>query len=295
MALKSGTDRALALIRTLPRVALNNVKADPDPNIAKRERGRGQHGGKRQHLGQKGGKQRMTYTRLGYEGGQTPFYLRIPMEPYYKNHHLKRQYPPISLQQLQLLIDTNRINTDYPIDLCAICNTKIFDISPHERQYGFNLTDKGIDNFKAKVNIEVQWTTEAVIAAVEKNGGTITTAYYDMDSLFAAKNPELFFKKGHPIPKRLLPPEDGIEYYSDPKFRGYLADPDLIAEERLVLAQKYGYVLPDLNADPAKELLLMRKDPRQVFHGLQPGWVVNLRDKRILKPTAEYLKEYYEC
>ncbi len=140
----------------------------------------------------------------------------------------------------------------------------------------------------------MQWATEAVIAAVERNGGTITTAFYDFDSLFAILDPMKFFAKGEPIPKRMLPPEDAIEYYSDPKFRGYLADPALVAEERLVLAQKYGYVLPDLEADPKKEMLLARKDPRQVFYGLAPGWIVNLRDKCILKPKDEVLKKYYE-
>jgi len=91
----------------------------------------------------------------------------------------------------------------------------------------------------------------------------------------------------------MLPPQDAIEYYTDPKFRGYLADPDLIAEERLVLAQKYGYVLPDLSKDPKRELLLMRKDPRQIFFGLSPGWVINLRDKCILKPKDKVLRDYY--
>jgi len=153
---------------------------------------------------------------------------------------------------------------------------------------------QGIDNFKAKLNIEVQWTTEAVIAAVEKNGGTITLSYYDRDSLLAAVDPVKFFKRGLPIPKRMIPPEDAIDYYSDPKFRGYLADPDLIAEERLVLAQKYGYVLPDIEKDPQRDMLLMRKDPKQVFFGLEPGWVVSLRDKCVFKPKEEELLQYYK-
>jgi hypothetical protein len=46
------------------------------------------------------------------------------------------------------------------------------------------------------VNIEVQWASEPVIAAIERNGGVITTAYYDVHSLWAAINPEKFFKKG---------------------------------------------------------------------------------------------------
>ena len=50
--------------------------------------------------------------------------------------------------------------------------------------------------FKAKVNIEVQWASEPVIAAIEKNGGTITTAFYDLNSLQCMINVEQFFKRG---------------------------------------------------------------------------------------------------
>lgn len=89
----------------------------------------------------------------------------------------------------------------------------------------------------------------------------------------------------------MLPPEDAIEYYTDPKMRGYLADPQSVAQERVLLAQKYGYELPDLENEP---IMKIRKDPRQVFFGLEPGWVVNLRDKEILKPTDEELIEYYK-
>lgn len=36
-----------------------------------------------------------------------------------------------------------------------------------------------------------------------------------------------------------------------------------------------------------------RSDPRQIFFGLAPWWVVNMADKKILKPTDEKLLEYY--
>lgn len=42
---------------------------------------------------------------------------------------------------------------------------------------------QGADTFAAKINIEVQWVSELAIAAVEKNGGVITTAFYDPRSL----------------------------------------------------------------------------------------------------------------
>ena len=65
---------------------------------------------------------------------------------------------------------------------------------------------QGINNFAAKLNIEVQWTTEAVIAAVEKNGGTISTRYYCPRSVRALTNPKEYFTRGTPIPKCLYPP-----------------------------------------------------------------------------------------
>lgn len=61
------------------------------------------------------------------------------------------------------------------------------------------MTDDGADIFKAKVNIEVQWASELVIAAIEKVGGTITTAYYDMHSLQAMLNTRKFFERGELI------------------------------------------------------------------------------------------------
>lgn len=73
-----------------------------------------------------------------------------------------------------------------------------------------------------------------------------------------------------------------------------MADPDLIALERFKLAQKYGYELPDLKNDPQiLPMLLERKDPRQVFYGLNPGWLVNLKDKKIYEPDDERLQQYY--
>lgn len=70
-----------------------------------------------------------------------------------------------------------------------------------------------------------------------------------------------------------------------------MADPEQVKIEKNLLAQKYGYMLPENDNDP---LMRIRKDPRQIFYGLQPGWLINLRDKEILKPkNPEYL-EYYQ-
>jgi large subunit ribosomal protein L15 len=79
------------------------------------------------------------------------------------------------------MIDTGRLNPNQPIDLAALCNTKVVPVDPNLRHFGLNLTDEGADHFEAKVNIEVQYASEQAIAAVERNGGVITTAYFDLN------------------------------------------------------------------------------------------------------------------
>ncbi|KAH0949554.1 hypothetical protein HN011_000986 [Eciton burchellii] len=292
MATKSGKDLALSMLRVLPRLSLSNIR---DQNARKKKaRGRGQHGGNRHGCSQKGSYQRQNYMRLGYETGNTPFYLRFSYEPYYKGHHLRREYPPLSLRQLQMYIDTNRLDISQPVDLLSLINTGLYNINVNWKHAGVHLTHDGAECFKAKLNIEVQWASEPVIAAIERNGGVITTAFYDMHCLQAICDTEQFFSRGEPIPRRFLPPMDCLNYYSDPAMRGYLADPEKVSQARLVLAQKYGYELPKIEDDPDYEMLCERKDPRQLFYGLQPGWLVNVKDKVILKPKAEYLKEYYK-
>lgn len=219
----------------------------------------------------------------------------IPKEPYYKGMHIRRQYPQMSLLQLQRLIDLGRIDPEQPIDMTTLCNTKVIEINPGGRQYGVNLTDEGADVFKAKVSLEVQWTDEVAIAAVERNGGSIVTKFYDLQCVGAMADPLTFLHRGLPIPRCKLPPEDAIEFYSDPRCRGYLADPALVAQHRQELAQKYGYTLPDITQDPLYPMLSRRKDPRQIWFGLEPGWLVNLTDKQVLRPTDPDLTEYYRA
>lgn len=144
------------------------------------------------------------------------------------------------------------------------------------------------------MNLEVQWVSELAIASIERMGGVVTAKFYDKLSVSAMIDPVAFFQKGSPIPRCKLPSQEVLEYYSTAKNRGYLADPEEIQKSRVELAQKYGYVLPDLSVDPKIEMLSRRKDPRQIWHGLEPGWLVNLRDKEIIKPTDEELLEYYK-
>ncbi|KAL4236420.1 YmL15 [Mactra antiquata] len=286
-------EKALNLIRNYPRVALNGLKPIENDYRYKSKPRRSRMKATQSGRGNKGQGQRMTLPRIGFEGGNTPFYLRIPKEPYYRGHHLRREYPPFSLLQLQRMIDLNRVNIDEPIDLNSIVNTNIIKINPGDQEFGINLTDEGADIFQSKVCIEVQWASEATIAAIERNGGMITTRYYNTECLEAICDTLGFFARGIPIPRCPLPPRDAFEYYTNPDSRGYLADPELVKKSRFKLAQKYGYEPPNYDTENDSELFKM-KDPRQIFFGLNPGWIVSMKDKAIIKPKDPDYVEYYE-
>lgn len=285
--------KALDVLQDLPRITLANLRPEPGARKPGKRRGRGQYGGNRSGRGHKGQRQRGNRPRLGFEGGQTPFYLVIPKYGFNEGHSRRPQYQPLTLKRLQYLIDLGRVDPTQPIDLTQLVNARGVTIQPLKRDYGVQLVDEGADIFAAKINIEVQRASEGAIAAIERNGGIITTSFYDPISLGILIKPVPFFMRGQPIPKRMLPGEDMVPYYTCAENRGYLAEPEKIQQARLALAQKYGYVLPDISKDELYHMLATRKDVRQIFFGLSPGWVVNMPEKKILKPTDEKLLKYY--
>eukprot|EP00088_Acartia_fossae_P062168 TRINITY_DN748_c0_g1_i2.p1 TRINITY_DN748_c0_g1~~TRINITY_DN748_c0_g1_i2.p1 ORF type:complete len:289 (-),score=54.69 TRINITY_DN748_c0_g1_i2:57-923(-) len=282
-------EKAFQFLREVPRLSTVNLAKLPGISRTKK-RGYGQNG-KERGWGTSA-RQKMHYGPLGYEGGGTPIQTKPAIERSYNyGRHAVKQFPPITLENLQLAIDTNRIDASKPIDLATLSCSGVFPIKPDKNQFGFNLISNGMDNFKAKVNIEVQWADEQTIAAVERNGGKITVAYYDLHSVSALSAPLKFLRSGVPIPRRLTPPGNLLHMYIDPAKRGYLADPALVAQERKVLAQKYGYEAPKYDDNP--ELFEKNKDPRQIFYGLEPGWLISIEDQTIFKPKEEQLKQMY--
>lgn len=55
---------------------------------------------------------------------------------------MRRQYPPMSMLELQRLIDLGQVDPSEPIDLTALCNTKIITVDSRKHHYGINLTDE---------------------------------------------------------------------------------------------------------------------------------------------------------
>uniref|UniRef100_A0A8C0W015 Large ribosomal subunit protein uL15m n=1 Tax=Castor canadensis TaxID=51338 RepID=A0A8C0W015_CASCN len=139
---QGGGARSLDLLRALPRVCLANLK--PNPGSRKPERRpRGRRRGRKCGRGHKGERQRGTRPRLGFEGGQTPFYIRIPKYGFNEGHSFRRQYQPLSLKRLQYLIDLGRIDPTQPIDLTQLVNGRGVTIQPLKRDYGVQLVEEG--------------------------------------------------------------------------------------------------------------------------------------------------------
>jgi len=276
-----GTKKALDMLGRLPRLSMMNIYKLPGakPKWMRRPY-------EWRHKPQTGLKHHNKAPPAGWAGsGKFPVYLKHPVQ----NYALKFEpsYVPVSLAKLQLLVDTGRLDPSAPVDGTALRKTGHFRVDPRHEHCGFMLEEEGADVFCTPLNVEVQWASEAAIAGVERAGGSLTTAYYDLYSFAWLLRPRDFISKGLAIPPRQLPPHKKVLYYSEARNRGYLADPEEIANERLVLSQKYGYELPDLSSVPNRDVLLMRKDPRQIFFGLEPGWIADLNRKAVLKPKEE--------
>lgn len=206
--------------------------------------------------------------------------------------------PLPSLPLHRILIAGNHCNSaelstySYLFGLFVFCDSSFL---PDDGHQGFNLTEEGLDEFAACVNLELQWASEPVIAAVERNGGVITTRYVDPISVRAMRDPAAFFARGEPVPRAKLPPTGYLlDYYSNAANRGYLADPAAVQRARLELSQKYGYTLPDVGASLSRRpWLSLRKHPRQIFLGLEPGDLVSLADRSIYRPTEPDLLKLY--
>jgi hypothetical protein len=89
-------EKALKMVREMPKIALDNLKPNRDLNKRPKHR-RGQHGGNYCGHGHKTDKYLPV---LGWEHGM-PFHERVPSEPYNKDYFKRREYPPFSLLQLQ--------------------------------------------------------------------------------------------------------------------------------------------------------------------------------------------------
>ncbi|CAD5210949.1 unnamed protein product [Bursaphelenchus xylophilus] len=285
----SQNERAAKYVEQAPRIRLDDLRDNPGARVKGRLVKAQIHNQGGHTVGEL---QRAAKPPLGWVWGDfyKPWQRRFPGEKHFNGDvNIRREYIPLSLIELQRLIDLNWLDTSRTIDVTQIFNTKRLKLDPDLRQFGIDLTDEGAEVFTTPIDIEVQWASQTVISAIEKVGGRIRLAYYDLESLRAAIDPKAFFESGTPIPRRKQPPHSLMNFYRNPKTRGYLADENEIRAASEELANIVGYKYEPRHIDSPH-----RKSPSQIFAGLEPGSLVSLVDKKVFRPTNPVHEAFYK-
>lgn len=146
---------------------LSNLKPANGSTHKEKRIGRGEgsgHGGTSTR-GHKGAKSRSGYKRkIGFEGGQMPLQRRVPKFGFTNPNRV--EYKGINLDTLQKLVDEKRISDTLGLDE-LITNGLI----------GKNDKVKvlGRGELTAKINVSAHKFSKTAAAAIEAQGGTVTT------------------------------------------------------------------------------------------------------------------------
>lgn len=114
--------------------------------------------------GTKGQKARAGYSRkLGFEGGQTPLYMRLPKERGSKQKFPSQVIKPATVNLAQLAF----FPEDTQVDPAALKKAGFVHRSAHFVKL------VGNNELKKKVNVRVHFITEKAKKRIEEKGGTV--------------------------------------------------------------------------------------------------------------------------
>jgi large subunit ribosomal protein L15 len=139
-------------------------------------RGIGSGKGKTSGRGHKGQGSRTGVALLGQEGGQTPFYMRLPKRGFKKPNQVLVE--TINLAVLEDFVSRKVLKTK--IDREALINAGLV------KKSGSEVKILGKGTLTVKIEIEADAASKSAIAAIEKAGGKITLPAIVKDDKTAA-------------------------------------------------------------------------------------------------------------
>ncbi len=148
---------------------LNELRDKPGATQRKTRIGRGPGSGKGKMGGRgiKGQKSRSGVAIKGYEGGQMPLYQRLPKRGFNKPN--RKSYAVVNLGLIQKFIDAGKLEAG------SITEDSLVESGLVRRKLdGIRVLAKG--DITAKAAITVTGASKAAVEAVEKAGGSLTTA-----------------------------------------------------------------------------------------------------------------------
>ena len=147
---------------------LNELSARPGATKTKRRVGRGIGSGKGKTAGRgnKGQNSRSGVSLKGFEGGQMPFYRRMPKRGF--TNIFRKEYEVLNIGQLQKAVDDGELDAKNRIDEGALKASRLV----RGRGDGVRILAKG--ELTVALEIDVAGASKAAIAAIEDAGGKIT-------------------------------------------------------------------------------------------------------------------------
>ena len=146
---------------------LSNLKPAEGATHSEKRIGRGEgsgHGGTSTR-GHKGAKSRSGYSRkIGFEGGQMPLQRRLPKFGFTNPNRV--EYKGINLDALQKLVDDKRVSD-------TITREDLVNNGLAGKKELVKILGRG--ELTAKVNVTAHKFSKTAAAAIEANGGTITS------------------------------------------------------------------------------------------------------------------------
>ena len=148
---------------------LNELRDNPGATKRKMRVGRGPGSGKGKMGGRgiKGQKSRSGVAINGYEGGQMPLYQRLPKRGFNKPN--RKSFAVVNLGLIQKFIDAKKLDAGNITE-----NTLVESGLVRRKLDGIRVLAKG--ELTAKAKITVTGASKSAVEAVEKAGGTLTTA-----------------------------------------------------------------------------------------------------------------------
>ncbi|KAJ3308432.1 YmL15 [Boothiomyces sp. JEL0838] len=214
-------------------LTLNNVTLPKNAQKKRKVVGRGGKG-RTAGRGRKGYKHRSSKARpyRAFTGGQSSIVEQTPKIGVQNRgmlKHIRQNLRPLALDTLQHWINVGRIDASKKITMKTLVESKVCG----KIKDGVVLLGRGAEFFTAKVDIECNKATENAIQAIEKNGGKVTTVYFDKNRIHSLMNAG----KYHSVPEMILPPRRLIAAYADEGRRGYLAPIAKNEEKHRILAK----------------------------------------------------------
>lgn len=158
--------------------------------------------------------------RLGFEGGQTPMYKRLPKVGF-NNKNFEFKPMELDLGTLQDWITMGRLEVPEGrmLTMKDLCDAGVVNRQKVLKRGGVVLLARGRNRLTRPLHVEVSRASFKAIRAVEEAGGTVTVSHFNDLSLRALLKPHKF----DVLPKRAWPSLKTIPRYLAYSRRGFLA------------------------------------------------------------------------